>query len=61
MKDEEFLPYQQEQKAINFEDYLIQKIMIRYGLRINSIASLRVKHLIFLERGCDKIIHFPDS
>ena len=61
MKDEELLPYQREQKGINFQDYLIQKLLIRYGLRINSISSLKVKHLVFLEEGQEKIIHFPDS
>ena len=61
MKDEELIPYQEEQRGINFEDYLIQKLLMRYGLRINSIASLKIKHLVFLDEGCEKTIHFPDS
>jgi len=59
MKDEEIGPYLEEQKEVNTEYYLIQKLMISYGLRVNSIASLRIKHLEFLEDG--NAIHFPDS
>ena len=59
MKDEEIEPFLEEQKGIDFEYYLIQKLMITYGLRVNSIASLKVKHLEFLTG--ENEIHFPDS
>ena len=30
-------------------------------MRINSAASLKIKHLEFLNEGNDPVIHFPDS
>jgi len=62
-KNEELDLYLEEQKGINFEDYVLQKFLSAYGLRINTAASLKVSHLIFLKakKKEDKKIVLPDS
>jgi integrase len=61
MTDEEIEKYLKEQSKINKEDYLMQKLMMTYGLRINTCALLRVKHLEFMEKDRKNTIHLPDS
>jgi hypothetical protein len=63
LTDEEIRIYLEEQKKINLEDYVIQRLLILYGLRINTIALLKIKDLEFLEArpGEDHEIHLPDS
>lgn len=56
--------YLKEQKKLDSEDYLVQKLMAIYGLRVNTCASLKLKHLEFRYRepdDLDKRIHLPDS
>jgi len=60
MSDEEIQQYLEEQEKVDFHDYVIQKLMITYGLRVNSVASLRLGHLEFLEKNNQKIV-IPDS
>lgn len=48
LKNTEISRYLAEQQSVNYEDYIIQRLRITYGLRINTIASLRLKHLEFL-------------
>ena len=59
LSNEELFEYLKEQKEINEEDFLIQFILSVYGCRINSVACLQKKHLLFLQNG-DKMI-LPDS
>lgn len=59
MSQRDISRYLTEQKDIDGEDYLIQRLMIIYGLRINTVASIRIKHLEFLKGG--NVIHLPDS
>jgi hypothetical protein len=63
LTDEEIRLYLEEQKNIDFEDYVIQRLLILYGLRINTIALLKIKDLEFLDAhpGEDHEIHLPDS
>lgn len=58
MSDEEVVKYLQEQKS-DHEMYLIQKLLITYGLRINTAAGLKLKHLHFLDD--ENIIFLPDT
>jgi len=62
-KNEELNLYLEEQKEIDFEDYVLQKLLSAYGLRINTAASLKVSHLIFLktDKTEDKKIILVDS
>ena len=55
--------YLNEQKRINSEDYLIQRLLIVYGLRINTCASLKIKHLEYKyhQNNIEKRIQLPDS
>jgi len=50
MSDEELNRYLEEQREINYEDYLIQRLMSTYGLRINTIALLKVENLVLESR-----------
>jgi integrase len=61
LSDKEINDYLKEQKALNYEDYLVQRLLITYGLRINSVSSLKKKHLIFLDDSMGKKIFIPDS
>lgn len=47
MKLEEISPYLAEQKAINYEDYLVQKLMIYLALRVGTIPALKLEHFEF--------------
>lgn len=60
LNNEEIDSYLEEQIIKSKEDYLIQRFMITYGLRINSIALLKIKHLEFLKKKSENII-IPDS
>jgi hypothetical protein len=53
--------YLEEQKKLNGEDYLIQKLLLIYGLRINTIGLLKFQHLEFLLSDGEPVIHLPDS
>lgn len=59
LSEEEVHLYLEEQKS-NPEFYLIQKFMIIYGLRVNTVAGLKLKHLNFLHPGVVDII-IPDT
>lgn len=64
LSDEELNKYLEEQKSLcNREEYLIQKLLILYGLRVNTIALLKIKDLEFLLAGPgeERLIHLPDS
>lgn len=64
LSEEEITNYLKEQKKINFEDYLIQKFMIIYGLRVNTCSALKLKDLEFLSNDNpneENQIHLPDS
>ncbi len=60
LSDKEIADFLEEQKNIDSEDYLIQRLMLRYGLRVNTLALLKIKDLEFLDGG-EKKIHLPDS
>jgi integrase len=60
MTDEDIQKYMSEQQGINSENYLMQRLMLTFGLRVNSIALLRIKHLEFFVNN-NKKIHLPDS
>ena len=51
--------YLEEQREFSYKDWLIQRILIEFGCRINTIGSLRLKHFEFINGG-DQII-LPDS
>ncbi len=57
------MEYLDEQNKINFEDYLQQKLMATYGLRVNTIGLLKISDLEFIEAGArdERMIHLPDS
>ena len=61
--NDELTNYLLEQKSLDPEDYLIQRLLATFGLRINSIASLKVSNLEFLnsKNKSERLIHFPDS
>lgn len=59
MTSEEITDYLEEQKE-HSENYLIQRLMLTYGLRINTIALLKRKHLTYMDSNVDKIF-LPDS
>ena len=62
LSNEEIREYLEEQRRVDREDYLIQRLLITYGLRINTIALLKIKDLEFLEAGEEEhMIHLPDS
>ena len=63
LSDAELNKYLNEQKEINSEDYLIQLLLITYGLRINTIALMKIEDLEFLdaEEEEEHLIHLPDS
>lgn len=64
LSDLELRKYLEEQKEINSEDYLIQMLLIIYGLRINTIALMKIEDLEFLEaeeEDKEHFIHLPDS
>ena len=62
LSHEELKKYLEEQKNINEEDYIIQRLMSSYGLRINTIALLKIQDLEFLiAEDEDHLIHLPDS
>jgi integrase len=56
---EEIKDYLEEQHMENEEDYIAQLLMITYGLRINTIGGLRLKHLEFLNNL--ETICLPDT
>lgn len=60
LSDKEINDYLNEQRSKNHEDYLIQRLLITYGLRINSMSSMKRKHLVFLNNNEMKIL-IPDS
>jgi integrase len=51
--------YLKEQEEVDREDFLIQFLLIQYGLRVNSAALIKVNHLDFLEVGSTIVL--PDS
>jgi integrase len=61
LTQDEIKKYLEEQKELNEEDYLIQKILLIYGLRINTIGLLKFQHLEFLYTDGEPVIHLPDS
>jgi len=63
LSDNELKNYLEEQKKVNHEDYIIQRLLSTYGLRVNTIALLKLKNLEFLkaDEGEDRLIHLPDS
>jgi hypothetical protein len=58
LSETELDAYLEEQKE-DPEMYLIQKIMVTYGLRVNTPAGLKFKHLLFMEEG--DMILLPDT
>ena len=63
LSEREVQAYLEEQRGINAEDYLIQLLLCTYGLRINTIALLKIRDLEFLDADKDEehMIHLPDS
>ena len=61
LSDEEIERYLIEQKEVDTQDFLIQRLMIAYGLRVNTVASLKIAHLEFLEPDGEEMILLPDS
>ena len=59
LSDQEIKKYLDEQRS-NPEMYLIQKLMITYGLRVNTPAGLKVKDLTFLSQENQEIM-LPDT
>jgi len=59
LSDKEIEQYMEEQ-IDDQEYYLIQRLMIVYGLRINSPAALKVKHFLFLFDEDKNEILLPD-
>ncbi len=60
LTDKELEAYLKEQKRLNKENYLIQKLLATYGLRINSAAAIKIKHLEYLSSNTS-FIHLPES
>jgi integrase len=60
MTAEDTRKYLEEQKSLDPEYYLIQRFMLTYGLRVNTVGLLRIKHLEFMTNADGKI-HLPDS
>ena len=56
----ELRKYLEEQKEVNFEDYLIQYFLAQYGSRINVAAGLKWKQLHFLFDPNNKSITLKD-
>ena len=64
LTNEELRKYLEEQREISMEDYLMQRLLATYGLRINTVALLKIKDLEFLlaeEDEEERFIHLPDS
>jgi ribosomal protein S24E len=62
LSNEELAQYLEEQQGKDREDYIIQRLLVTYGLRINTIALIRIEDLEFLEAGEEEhLIHLPDS
>lgn len=63
LSNKELMDYLEEQRQLSPEDYLIQRLLASYGLRINTIALLKIKDLEFLNvaEDDDHMIHLPDS
>ena len=63
LTSDEIKNFLKEQKANNNEMYLMCKLLSLYGLRVNTISSLKVSHLQFLKQKKNQIktIFFPDS
>jgi integrase len=59
LSDQEIEKYLEEQ-MVDYEYYFIQRLMIIYGLRINSPAALKVKHFLFLFEEHSNQILLPD-
>jgi len=55
----EISDYLEEQRSINFEDYLVQLILATYGCRIHSCSDLRLRNLDFLNGG--SLLYLPDT
>lgn len=60
MNDEEIQSYLDEQKRFGNTNYLIQRILIETGCRINSVVRLRVSDLEFLYQERCNIVNMPD-
>jgi integrase len=52
--------YLMEQKRLNFENYVIQKLFIQTGCRINATIYLKLKHLEFKNNVYSKEVFLPD-
>jgi len=62
LTDEQLKKYFDEQIEINMQDYLIQRLLYTYGLRIHSTALLKKKHLEFLDHNnTEHKIFLPDK
>jgi len=57
---EEIDAYLKEQIEIDEQDYLIQRLLLEYGCRVNTAGLLKLRHLEFLDEGNENII-LPDS
>jgi hypothetical protein len=61
MTVEEIDEYLEEQKEVNKEDYLIQKMMITLSLRIGTIASLKLQNFDFYLMNDNNRLALPDT
>jgi len=60
LSEAEIKKYLLEQRKVNKQDYLIQKLLLEFGCRVNTAGYLRVHHLQFLD-GVSNLIILPDS
>ena len=60
MSEDEIERYLDEQHSLNYEDYMIQLLMINFGLRISTIACLKFKDLDFYFDDSKSFLVLPD-
>lgn len=56
LDEAELNEYLEEQKTISSHDYILQLIMATYGLRVSSVAALKLKNISLENRRGAKII-----
>ena len=61
MTSKDINEYLEDQKEVNEEDHLIQKMMIIFSLRIGTIASLKLQNFDFYLQDDNNRIALPDT
>jgi integrase len=60
MSEQEIEDYLREQSVLNKEYYCIQLLLLKYGLRVSSVALLKRGQLEFLDSRRKQVINFFD-